>query len=637
MWAKELVTGGLTGGEFGSHGFFTGDAYEGLMMTRASPVIINGILYYNQFPATYNAQIVRAVDLRTGKLLWSRNDTRIDLGQILQYDNQNQMGTEAYLWRVVGTTWQAYNPVTGDWMFTMTGVPAFFMFGGFTATTVRGPEGEILTYTLNTANGWMTMWNSTAIPALFGSQNPADVYNWNVWRPWGKTVNATAACPVTPETPLGLSGYSWNATIPKGLTGSAQAVLKDRIIGAFMNSSYVRVWGISIKPEDIKQSISSKQPVPTLFDKTWTPPSGNQSIVWVGADLESGVFILRARETTAYYGFSINTGELLWGPTEPEGQLNIWVGTVPRIAYGKLFSSGYDGILYAYNATTGDRLWTYEAKDLYSEIKWSNNWPIHIGAIADGKIIVYHMEHSANEPKARGAPLSVIDVETGEELWRLSFRETYWGSDPAISDGFLTILNTYDNRIYSFGKGPSATTVSAPDAGLPFGSSVTIKGTVTDISPGTGEYALTARFPHGVPAVSDESMTEWMEYVYMQMTKPTNTTGVEVILSVLDSNNNTREIGRATSDFDGFYSLQWTPDIPGKYTVYASFAGSESFWPSHATTAFGVDPAPEPVIPEEVIQPPSMTDTYVLSMGIAILVAVVIVGAVLAMILRKRP
>lgn len=628
MWTKELVTGGLTGGEFGAHGFFTGDAYEGLMMTRASPLIINGVLYYNQFPATYNfSQIMRAVDLRTGKLLWSRNDTRIDVGQILQYDNQNQMGTEAYLWRVAGSTWQAFNPVTGDWMFTMTGVPASFIFGGFGATTVRGPEGEILVYTLNTANGWMTQWNSSAIPALFGSQNPADVYNWNVWRPWGKTVNAVGPCPVTSETPLGLSGYSWNVTIPKGLTGSAQVVLKDRIIGASISSSMVRTWGISLKPESRGT---------LLFDTTWTPPTGNQSIVWVGADLASGVFILRARETTAYYGFSISTGQLLWGPTEPEGQLNIWVGTVPRIAYGTLFSSGYDGVLYAYNATTGDRLWTYEAKDFYSEIKWSNNWPIHIGAIADEKIIVYHMEHSANEPKARGAPLSVIDVKTGEELWRLSFRETYWGSDPAVADGFLVLLNTYDNRIYSFGKGPSATTVSAPDAGVPFGSSVTIKGMVTDISPGTEEYALKARFPRGVPAVSDASMTKWMEYVHMQMPKPTDTTGVEVVLSVFDSNGNFREIGRTTSDTDGFYSFQWTPDIPGKFTVYASFAGSEAYWPSHATTAFGVDPAPEPEAPEDVTQPPSMTDTYVLSMGIAILVAVVIVGAALAMILRKR-
>lgn len=626
MWAKELITGGLTGGEFEGHGFFTGDAYEGLMMTRASPVIINGILYYNQFPATYSIQIVRAVDLRTGKEVWSRNDTRIDVGQILQYDNQNQMGNIAYLWRAVGTTWHAYHPFTGDWMFSMTNVPATFTFGAFGATTVRGPNGEILTYTLNTAQGWMRMWNSTAIPALFGSSDPTNIYLWHTWRPWGKTVNATGTCPVTSETPLGLSGFSWNASIPLGLTGSAQVVLSDRIIGASISSSSCRMWGLSLKPGQRGQ---------LLFDTTWTPPPGNQSIVWVGADLASGVFVLRARETTAYYGFSLDTGQRIWGPTEPEGQLNIWVGTVPRLAYGKLFSSGYDGVLYAYDAKTGARLWTYEAKDFYSEIKWSNNWPIHIGAIADGKVVLYHMEHSANEPKARGSPLSVIDVETGKQLWRLSFRETYWGSDPAIADGYLTLLNTYDNRIYSFGKGPTATSVSAPDAGVPFGSSVTIKGRVVDISPGTEDYALRARFPHGVPAVSDASMTKWMEYVYMQMAKPTDTEGVEVVMNVIDSNGNYREIGRATSDASGFYSFRWIPDIPGKYTVYASFAGSEAYWPSNAETAFSVDEAlPPPAEPEP--EPPSMTDTYVIGIGIAIIIAIAIVGAITVVLLRKK-
>ena len=45
------------------------------------------------------------------------------------------------------------------------------------------------------------------------------------------------------------------------------------------------------------------------------------------------------------------------------------------------------------------------------------------------------------------------------------------------------------------------------------------------------------------------------------------------------------------ADADGFFAFNWKPDIEGQYTVYASFAGSESYWPSHAVTAFAVDPA----------------------------------------------
>ena len=77
----------------------------------------------------------------------------------------------------------------------------------------------------------------------------------------------------------------------------------------------------------------------------------------------------------------------------------------------------------------------------------------------------------------------------------------------------------------------------------------------------------------------------------MQQPKPNNATGVPVTISVVDANGNYREIGTTTTDATGFYSFQWKPDIDGKYTVYAKFGGSESYWPSQATTAFAVDPA----------------------------------------------
>jgi hypothetical protein len=160
---------------------------------------------------------------------------------------------------------------------------------------------------------------------------------------------------------------------------------------------------------------------------------------------------------------------------------------------------------------------------------------------------------------------------------------------------------------------------------------------VLDTSAGATDSALAARFPNGVAAVSDESMGDWMLYVYKQFQRPMNTTGVEATLSVLDSNGNFREIGKATSDSNGFYSLQWTPDITGKYTLYASFAGSKSYWPSNAETAFAVDPAPQPPTTEEPQQPQPMTDTYVLGIGAAIIIAIAVVGAIILLTLRKRP
>jgi hypothetical protein len=128
-----------------------------------------------------------------------------------------------------------------------------------------------------------------------------------------------------------------------------------------------------------------------------------------------------------------------------------------------------------------------------------------------------------------------------------------------------------------------------------------------------------------------------MEYVYMQKPRPTNTIGVPISLSVVDSNGNYREIGNTTSDSDGFFAYSWKPDIDGQYTVYASFAGSESYWPSHAVTSFVVDPAA--ATPTAVpTSAPLMVEQYFVASIAAIIIVIVIVGTVLALLMmKKRP
>jgi hypothetical protein len=167
------------------------------------------------------------------------------------------------------------------------------------------------------------------------------------------------------------------------------------------------------------------------------------------------------------------------------------------------------------------------------------------------------------------------------------------------------------------------------------GSSLVIRGTVMDIAAGTKQPEQAARFPNGVPAVSDASMGRWMEYVYMQKPRPTDVAGVEVILSVLDPNNNVYDIGTATTDATGMYSLLWEPLVPGKYTVIARFAGSEGYWPSFAETAVGVEEAPA-ATPAPTPTPAPMTDMYVTGFGIGIIIAIVAVGVVLVIVLRRR-
>jgi hypothetical protein len=161
-----------------------------------------------------------------------------------------------------------------------------------------------------------------------------------------------------------------------------------------------------------------------------------------------------------------------------------------------------------------------------------------------------------------------------------------------------------------------------------------VKGTVTDQSPGQTAQGIPAK---GSPAISDESMTAWMEYLYMQQPMPTNATGVEVILEVLDPNNNYHEVGRTTSDATGFYSIAFTPDVPGKYTLVARFAGSESYFGSSAETAINVVDAPQQT-PTSTESIGSTADQYILPGIIGIIAAIAIVGAILALLItRKRP
>jgi hypothetical protein len=189
-------------------------------------------------------------------------------------------------------------------------------------------------------------------------------------------------------------------------------------------------------------------------------------------------------------------------------------------------------------------------------------------------------------------------------------------------------------QIYSVGKGPSQTTVTASPKVSTSGNSVQIEGTVTDIAAGTKQSEQAARFPTGVPAVSDASMKSWMEYVYMQKPRPTDATGVQVTISVVDANGNYRDIGTTTTN-DGFFSLNWKPDIEGAYTVYASFTGSESYWPSHAITSFNVDPAAPTVAPTEaLIQSPA--DMYFVPAIAGLFVLVIVVAIVLALLMLRK-
>jgi len=152
---------------------------------------------------------------------------------------------------------------------------------------------------------------------------------------------------------------------------------------------------------------------------------------------------------------------------------------------------------------------------------------------------------------------------------------------------------------------------------------------VTDISAGTTQDEQAARFPNGVPAVADESMGPWMEYVYLQKPCPEEVMGVQVTLTAFDSNGNAENIGTVTSDGAGMFKKMWTPENEGEYTVVASFDGSDSYWRSYAETAVGVGAVSSGT--------PIEHETPLITTEIAIaLVAVLAIVSVAAYVILKR-
>ena len=464
---------------------------------------------------------------------------------------------------------------------------------------------------------------------VFNSASPENRYDWNYSIPWRNTLALAGQSPTVVGAIPGDIMLLYNGTLPsQGAT----------FMGTLGFNPYTY---FAINLNASKGTVGS-----VLWTKTYNPPPNNITVLEAGIDPVNRVFVEDLRETQTFVGYNLDTGDYLW-TTKPQADLDYYgsqaSGSLANtFAYGRLYSSAYAGIVYCYDTKTGNRLWTYgnggvPGNNTNSGFEVPGPFPTFVNAIGNDVVYTVTSEHTVEMPVFKGAPSRAINATTGKEIWTLSSYVTeFTTTSYAAADGYATWFNSYDNSIYTVGRGPTATTVEAPKAAINLGRSLVITGTVIDISAGTTTSERAADFPYGVPVASDASMTDWMGYVYQQKPHPTNFQGVEVVLKVLDSNNNTREIGRTMTDSTGAYSYQWKPDIEGKYTVIATFEGTNGYWPSYSETAFAVDPAAP--TPQTVEIPPDQSGTNIMYASIAIIIAIVIVGAVLAVLmLRKRP
>jgi hypothetical protein len=363
----------------------------------------------------------------------------------------------------------------------------------------------------------------------------------------------------------------------------------------------------------------------SLWIENRTTPAGATQFGLMGP-LKNGIYAEFDKGATQWTGYSASTGKQIWGPSEP--YTNAW-GSQPSEsleAYGNIYQVAIDGI-HSLELSTGNRLWDFTADNSGSEFPGFSTYPFLAAmmTVADGKVFAA-TGNSHGDPLFRGAKLYAIDATSGKQVWNINgfFLDTM-----PVADGYLVGFNGYDNSVYCFGKSQSAVSVEATPG---VGNTVTVQGTITDQSPGTTCKGTPAK---GTPAISDNDMTAWMEYLYMQQSMPTNAKGVSIELKATDSSGQTTVIGTVTSDINGQFQAAWTPPTSGLYTVTATFVGSNSYYSSHGQTAIsvsatGATPAPSPE------SKGLSNDTLGMYIIVAAVIIVIAIAIVAVLIVRKK-
>jgi len=659
MWTMPLQSGGVVGGTtfpIAGNTYFEGSAYD---QRFTNPIIVDGLLIFRM---PYSTTIPSGgptvcINLQTGKTQWSGAGVQtpnnpvpaISFAYVYDAEDPNQHGIwQPMLVASVSGQWNFYDAFTGNLLFNMTSPPS--------GTTMLGPSGEYLAVRLvnygNTTNpNWyMQQWNSSRLwdndysgpsttpvipPPITNGADPS-LYDFNVSVPWLNTQTLNGAA---------VTSYTINAAIQGDIllarAGNFPSAGENSFFGALSWTPYT-FYGINL-------NTTSGTLGTELWSNTIQPPPNNITVLWAGIDPINNVFVENYRETNNFVGFSLITGQQVWGPTPSQPPLDYYgsdaSGSISdTVAYGHIYSSAYAGILYCYDTKTGNVLWTFgnggvgNTTDSGVETPFGH-YPTFVNAVGSGVIYTVTTEHTEETPVFKGALARAINATTGQQIWTLSdYTGEFTTNSYAIADGFAVMFNGYDNQIYTVGRGPSALTVTASPAVTAFGDNVVIRGTVTDVSAGTTQTQQAGDFPNGVPVSSDASMGDWMGYVYQQQPLPADFTGVPVAVAVTDSNGNCYNIGTATTDATGMYSLTWTPTIPGNFTVTATFAGTKGYWPSTGETTFNIMSAPSTTTAAPTPTPTSVADMYFVPAIAGLFVLIIVVAIVLAvLVLRKRP
>jgi hypothetical protein len=502
---------------------------------------------------------------------------------------------------VPGTTWNYYDPTTGALMASIANVSAssyLLVDGTNLAYVALGDQIYGWNFTDCIATNFLTDFYTQPGTVLYG--------NWPAGIIWTTTLH-----PMTVGTGLVLVG-----------TPSIFGISTDQSV--IVVKTVNQYWGISTTTGAQLWNLTLNYPV-----------NSNEEISLASVS----DFIIWDPTASTFHCYSDLTGALLW--TSPSFSSSPWETTwtiyLAETSDNHNFYAMFpDGTIAALSLATGQLVW--HSKAIPSTEYTANAVPYVSGMLMVGGNIYAYAGYSIGyqlNPIPRFAMITCTNATTGDITWTLTS-----GIFPvAAADGYVIGEGINDGNLYCIGQGPTSTTVTAQQQ---VGGSVLIQGSVLDKSPASSSATLTAMFENGVPAISDAYMSVWMNYLHMQnstlLNAPPDCTGVPVTLTAISSTGATINLGTVTSDGGGHFFYQWTPTTAGVYTIYATFAGTNSYFSSYSETSATVaitaaSPTPTPTTTPTAFVTSSTLMTYIV---VAVIVIIIAIAIATVLMLRKH-
>ena len=145
-----------------------------------------------------------------------------------------------------------------------------------------------------------------------------------------------------------------------------------------------------------------------------------------------GLFFRGGTDDNTMYAFNALTGQIVWTYTPPDDPIGYFT-TGPAIAYGTVYEMNKDGYLYALNEKTGTLQWKYRTPD--TDFMWPG-----MPTVADGKIYVTTSQYTAYNGPAQPSQYACINAYTGQTIWTLPIEALAPRESAIVAYGNLYII-----------------------------------------------------------------------------------------------------------------------------------------------------------------------------------------------------